>query len=582
MKAFIQLLRYMRPYILFAILGPFLMFVEVAMDLLQPTLMQKMIDDGIANANQRYVIQLGLFMLLSAIIGLIGGMGSSIYAAKAAVHFATDIRDDLFKKVNGISNEVADSYGIGKLITIVSNDVTSVQHAIMMTLRVFVRGPLLFIGSVLIVWFTARPLFPIVLVVIPLLIVSIYYFSVRIGKLFLQVQQAIDRMNTKLQEMFAAIRVVKAFNREEYEKSQFRKLNQTWMERNMRAEQFMIALMPIMMFIINIAIVAGLWLGVIKVNEGTVQIGVILAFINYLTIMLNGILTSSHVLMVIARAFPSAERMLELLKTRSDLTGNSDVTTEKPIRGDVEFQNVSFRYDSNGKEVLKDISFSVKAGETVGIIGPTGSGKSTLVKLIARLYDPDRGTIFIDGIDMKDYPLKKLREAIGFVPQKATLFSGSIADNLRFGKEKATIADMEEAAQLAVAAEFIHRFDEKFDYELLQGATNVSGGQKQRLSIARALIRKPAILIFDDSTSAIDAYSEAKVLRAIKETFTESTVFIISSKISSVIDADQILVLKEGKLVASGSHDELLQRSRDYQTMYAAQLGKGVFAYEKR
>lgn len=581
MKAMIKLLRYMRPYVIFAFLGPFFMCVEVAMDLVQPTIMQKMIDNGIANGDNGYVITLGVFMLISAIIGLIGGMGSSVYAAKAAVHFSTDIRHDLFKKTNDLSSEEADRFSIGKLITMATSDVVALQHAVMMTLRVFVRGPLLFIGSVVIVWFTARPLFPILVIAIPILVVCLYFFSVRIGKLYLQVQRAIDRVNTKMQEMLAGIRVVKAFNRQSYEINQFKHMNDSLMKRNLSAERFMVSLMPIMMFVINIAIVASLWLGVVKVNEGTVQIGVILAFINYLNIMMNGLISSSHVLMVIARSFPSAERILQLLESPLHIVEHENPIKKDTIRGDIEFKNVSFRYYKQSNDVLKNISFHAKAGETIGIIGATGSGKSTLVKLIARLYDPDQGDILIDGVNIKQLSLEQLRNAIGFVPQKATLFSGTIANNLRFGKEEATVDEMKKAANSAAASEFIDRFEGKYDHELLQGATNLSGGQKQRLSIARALIRRPSILIFDDSTSAIDAYSEKAVQQAIKDEFKNTTVIIISAKISSIINADQILVMKDGEIVASGTHDELLQTSETYQSMVDAQRGREVLAYEQ-
>ncbi|MFJ9501901.1 ABC transporter ATP-binding protein [Brevibacillus centrosporus] len=576
MNAMRKLLRYLKPYALFAIVGPFLMCIEVAMDLLQPTIMQEMIDIGIANQDNGYVIKLGVFMLISAIIGLIGGAGSSIYAAKAAVNFATDIRRDVFKKTEQFSNQNTDTFGTGKLITILTNDIATLQQAVIMTLRVFVRGPLLFIGSVVIVWLTARELFPVLLAAIPILIALIYFFTVRSGQLFSHVQKAMDQVNTKLQEMLAGIRVIKAFDRHDYEQSHFQTANDWLMKRNMTAEKLIVTLMPLMMFIVNIGIVAGLWMGVIKVSEGTLQIGVILAFINYLNIMLNGLVSSSNVLMQIARSFSSAERIVQVFDTEIDITEREQPIAGPELRGEVEFRNVDFSYSKNGEYVLKDISFQAKAGQKIGIIGSTGCGKSTLVKLIPRLYDPDAGHVLIDGIDVKDLPLEKLRTAIGFVPQKATLFSGSIEDNLRFGKEEATTDDMEHAAQAAAASEFIDRFDGRFGHQLLQGATNVSGGQKQRLSMARAFIREPKILILDDSTSAIDALSEAAVQQALREAYTDSTVFIISSKISSIIDADQILVMEDGRLEASGKHETLLATSKVYRGIYTSQSGREV------
>ena len=571
-----KLLRFMKPYTAFAILGPFLMCIEVAMDLLQPTFMQKMIDVGIANQDNSYVIKLGLITLLSALIGLIGGAGSSVYAAKAAVHFSTDIRRTVFKKTERFSNQNIDKFGTGKLITILTNDISTLQQAVIMTLRIFVRGPLLFVGSVVIVWFTARELFPILLVSIPILIAFIYFFSVKSGKLFTKVQQAMDQVNTKLQEMLAGIRVIKAFDRHEYEKGHFKTVNDLLTKRNMTAEQLILTLMPIMMFVVNMGIVAGLWFGVIKINEGTLQVGVILAFINYLNIMMNGLMSSSHVLMQIARSFPSAERIVRVLETNIDITEGTDLINHHEIQGEIEFRDVYFSYSKNGEYVLKNISFTAKAGDTIGIIGSTGSGKSTLVKLIPRLYDPDVGEILIDGINAKDLSLEPLRSAIGFVPQKAMLFSGTIEENFRFGKEDATEEEMDIAAQSAAASEFVDRLEGKYEYQLMQGATNLSGGQKQRLSMARAFIRKPKILVLDDSTSAIDALSEFSVQQALARDFSEGTVFIIASKISSIIDADQILVMKDGMIEASGPHKKLLMESDVYRDIYHSQIGEEV------
>jgi ATP-binding cassette, subfamily B, multidrug efflux pump len=576
MNAMKKLLHYMKPYTLFAIIGPLLMCVEVLMDLLQPTIMQKMIDTGIANQDNGYVIKLGIWMILSAIVGLIGGTGSSIYAAKAAVHFATDIRKDVFKRTVQFSNQNIDSFGTGKLITIVTNDIATLQQAVIMTLRVFVRGPLMFIGSVIIVWYTARELFPVLLVAIPILFACIYYFSVKAGKLFLNVQQAIDQVNTKLQEMLAGIRVIKAFDRHDYEMKHFKKVNNLLTKRNMSAEQVILSLMPIMMFLVNIGIVVGLWMGVIKVNEGTLQVGVILAFINYLNIMMNGLMSSSHVLMQISRSFSSADRINQVLNTEIDITEPENSIIRQEITGDLEFKQVNFSYSKNGEYVLKDISFHAKAGQTIGIIGSTGSGKSTLAKLIPRLYDPDSGTISIDGVNIKDIPLEKLRNHIGFVPQKATLFTGTIEENLRFGKEEATIEDMVQASHSAAASEFIDRFDDRFSHSLMQGATNLSGGQRQRLSMARAFIREPYILILDDSTSAIDALSELAVQEALRKVHAHTTVFIISLKISSIMDADQILVMEDGKIEASGTHSELLTKSKVYRDIYTSQTGREV------
>ena len=580
MKSFRKLLPYIKPYMFFAILAPIFMCVEVAMDLLSPTIMQHIIDDGIANDDTAYVVKLGILMLVTAVIGLIGGVGCTIYSTRAAVNFAADIRKDVFKMTERFSSKNMDNIGVGKLITIVTNDITAVQQALMMTLRVFVRGPLLFIGAVSIVWFTARELFPVLFAVIPILMVLIYFFSYKTGKLFASVQKAMDRVNTKLQETFAGIRVIKAFNRQNYEIKSFKRVNEELTKRNMSAEQVILTLMPVMLFIVNIGVVIGMWLGAIKVNEGTLQVGVILAFINYLTIIMNGLVSSSHVLMQIMRSFTSANRIQQVLETKIDITEPVKPIPNRDINGEIEFKSVYFSYSKNGEYVLKDISIHVRSGETIGIIGPTGSGKSTLIKLLPRLYDPDLGEVLIDGINIKEYPIDKLRGLIGFVPQKATLFAGSIKENILFGKEEATLEEMGKAANSAAASEFIEKLDGQFTHELMQGATNLSGGQKQRISMARAFIRQPKVLVLDDSTSAIDAISEVKVQHALGQYLLDTTVFIVSSKVSSIINADRILVMEDGMIVANGTHEELLETSRVYSGIYATQSGEGVLSYE--
>lgn len=580
MKSLRKLLPYLKPYILFVILGPLLMCIEVAMDLLQPTMMQHIIDDGISNQDNGYVTKLGFLMLGAAVIGLIGGLGCTVYSTKAAVHFASDVRRDVFWKTELFSSKNTDSFGTGKLITIVTNDITSVQNSLMMTLRIFVRGPLMFIGSVVIVWMTARELFPVLVVAVPLLMVAIIYFSSQAGKLFKRVQEAMDHVNTKLQETLSGIRVIKAFDRQEFEKESFKGFNDTLTKRNVAAEQTIMALMPILLFVINLGVVAGMWMGAIRVENGTMQVGVILAFINYLNIIMNGLMSSSHALMQITRSFPSAERIQQVLETEMDIKEPSKPATVQTRAGDVKFERVNYSYSKNGEYVIKDISFHAQGGQKIGIIGSTGSGKSTLVKLIPRLYDPDTGTISINGISLQDYPLKNLRDEIGYIPQRASLFSGSIEENLRYGKEDAGLVDMETAARSAAALDFVNGFEGAFSYKLAQGANNLSGGQKQRLSIARAFIRKPKILILDDSTSAVDALSEAKILQALKREYTDSTVFIVSSKISSIIDADQILVMDDGMIEARGTHEELLAKSRVYQDIYRTQSGREATLHE--
>ncbi|EEL67265.1 ABC transporter, permease/ATP-binding protein [Bacillus mycoides] len=557
----------------FAIIGPLFMVLEVAMDLIQPTIMQHIIDVGIANRDLNYVIKMGLLMIGAAAIGLVGGLGCMMYSTKAAVNFATDIRKDVFAKIETFSSKNRDSFGTGKLLTIVTNDITSIQSAMTMTLRVLVRGPLLFIGSIIIVFVTARDLFPILLVVVPVLLVAIVLIAGQSSGSFKRVQEALDKVNTKLQENLSGVRVIKAYVRQKYEIAQFEKVNTSLTEINIRAIQIISLMMPIIMLVVNSGIVATLWIGGEKVFNGTLQVGAILAFINYLNIILMSLMSISMVFIQIARAFPSADRVQQVLHTEVDITTEGDVYEPKQVGGNVEFKNVSYSYTKNNEYVLKDISFTVRKGEKIGIIGSTGSGKSTLAKLLPRLYDVDQGEICIDDVNVKAYDLQKLRASIGFVPQKALLFSGSIEENLRYGKEDATYDELELASSSACATEFINKLEDSYEYNLTQGATNLSGGQKQRISIARALVRKPSILVLDDSTSAVDAKSEAVIQEALRTRYSGTTTFLIASKISSIIDADKILVLNNGELVGNGTHEDLLATCEVYQEIYLSQGG---------
>lgn len=575
MQAIKQLGGFLGPYKFFTLIAPLLMVLEVTMDLLQPTIMQHMIDTGIANSDNPYVLKMFIWMLMSAVFGLVGGIGCSYYSSKAAIQFASDVRQSLFEKMMTYSAKERDAFTTGKLITILTSDVESVQRAFMMTLRIFVRGPLLFIGAVIIVFVTARELFSILLIIVPILIIAMYFFTKYSGVLYRRVQEAIDGVNTKLQENLAGIRVVKAFRRETQQIEQFSGLNDTLTKRFITAEQIVGVLVPFTMFVVNLAIVAALWLGAIKVEAGTLQVGVILAFINYLTIILNGLMTSSMVLMQIARAIPSGERIVDVLNKEVAVKEAENPLTS-PIQGAIDFHNVSYRYYETAEDVLKNITFSVKPGQTVGLIGKTGSGKSTLVKLLPRLFDPTGGEIHLDGKPLKDYAISTLRNHIGFTSQKALLFSGAIDHNIRLGKEDATSEELQQALDAACATEFVDRLDKGLAYELSQGATNLSGGQKQRLALTRALVRQPAILVLDDTTSALDSASEKHVQQAIGNQYKDTTTFIVASKIASIQQADLILVVEDGEIVGQGTHQQLLQNNKPYQAIYASQQKAGV------
>lgn len=579
MQAVLKLTKYLKPYMAFAIIAPIMMIIEVSMDLLQPTIMQHIIDDGIAENDTPYILKMFGLMIVSAVIGLIGGVGCSIYSSRAAVNFATDIRQDLYETITYFSSRNKDHFTLGKLITNITNDVEMVQRALNMLLKIFVRGPMMFIGAVVIVFFTARELFSVLLFVVPILAFAMYFFTQLSGKLFRKVQEALDQVNVRMQESLAGIRVIKAYNRKHQQIEQFTGVNEEVMKRNITADQIIGLLQPITMFVVNMGMIVALWTGAIKVEAGTLEVGVILAFINYLMIIMNGLMSSSNVLVQIARALPSAERIVEVLEEQTDIK-NVEHPITTPIRGEVTFNNVSFSYINSNESVLKNISFHVNAGETVGIIGMTGSGKSTLVKLLPRLFDIDYGEILIDGQPIQQMDLQTLREAIGFAPQKATLFSTTIEENIKYGKANATLEQLIDSLKQSCAAEFVEKLPDREQHQLTQGATNLSGGQKQRLAMARAFIRKPSILVLDDTTSAVDSISEKAIQDAIAEHFADSTKLIVTSKISSIRHANQILVLDDGQLVAQGTHDELLKTSDIYQQIVDTQVEKGGVLHE--
>lgn len=570
-----KLAKYIKPYLLFAIIAPVMMLIEVGMDLLQPTILQHIIDDGIAKDDTTYIVKMFGLMIATSMIGLIGGVGCSIYASRTAVNFSTDLRHDLYETITYFSNSSKDKFTLGKLITNLTSDIEMLQRALTMLLKIFVRGPMMFIGAIVIVFITARELFPILLVVVPILAFCMYYFTLLSGRLFHKVQKVVDEVNMKVQENLAGIRVIKAYNRKKHQIEQFTDVNDQLMKRSMTADQIIGVLAPLTMFVVNLGIVAALWMGAIKVDNNTLQVGVILAFINYLMLVMQGLMSSSMVLVQLARAIPSAGRIVEVLEEKTELP-NPTVPETKEIRGSVTFENVSFSYLKETESVLKNISFQAHAGETVGIIGVTGSGKSTFVKMIPRLFDADSGVIKIDGVPIENYKLEHLRQSIGFAPQKATLFSKTIADNLRYGKSDATAEQISQALQFANAKEFVDKLGAGTEYVLTQGATNLSGGQKQRLAMARAFIRKPSILILDDVTSAVDSISEKMIQQAIDTQFSDATKFIVSSKISSIRHADRIFVMDDGEIVAQGTHDELLQTSLLYKEMAKIQAEKGV------
>lgn len=571
-----RILKYLKPYKFLAIIGPLFMVLEVIMDLYQPKIMQNMIDVGIANSDFNYVLRSGILMVVISVIGLIGGVLCIKYSTTAAINASTDLRKDLYGKIQGFSGGNIDKFSSGKLITILTTDVSNVQMAIMMMLRTMVRSPLLFIGSIVMVFINSYKLSPVLLGVIPILVVALIIIGKKASMLFRKVQESLDGVNTTMQENLSGVRVVKAFVREEYEINKFDKVNEDLTKVNTAAVQSISILLPVIMLVVNLGIVAALWLGAINVNNGTIQVGQIIAFLNYLLQLLMALTMIAMIFIHIARSVPSVERIMKVLDTEPEIIDSENAKQVDNFNGDVEFQDVSFSYNDDGEMVLKHISFKANQGEKIGIIGSTGSGKSTLVKLIPRLYDVDEGKILIDGMDIRDLTISSLRSAIGMATQKPLLFSGTIESNIKYGKEDAALKEMRRAAESACAMEFLSTFEQGFQYELTQMATNLSGGQKQRLAITRALVRKPKILILDDSTSALDARSEGIIQEALEKEFNDTTTFIIALKISSIIDAERILVLDEGELVGQGIHSELLKNCNIYKEIYLSQGGKEV------
>lgn len=567
-----KLLAYLKPYWKLAVLGPLAMFVEVACDLMQPNLMSQIVDEGIKTGNLDFVIKTGLHMVLIAIIGIAGGIGCSFFAGIVSQSFGADLREDLYRRVENFSFKNIDEFTTGSLITRLTNDVVQLQTAVLVMMRMMVRTPLLLVGSfIMAVRINAR-LALILIVCLPILLILGYLLIKKAMPFFTKVQQALDKVNTILQENLAGIRVVKAFVRGEYEKQKFNKANDNLTRLNITASRMVGLTMPLMFLVMNMCIAAALWFGGMNVNIGTMQTGEVIAFINYLTQILFSLLRVGFMLIFFSRAKVSADRVIEILSTTPEIvSGSCDSPVEK---GKVEFKDVYFSYSEKQEPVLKDINFTALPGQTIAIIGTTGSGKTTLVNLIPRFYDVTSGSVLVDDIDVKERNLKVLRSAIGIVPQNPLLFSGTIIENIKWGKEDATEEEVIAAAKAAQAHDFIMSFPENYNTVLGQRGVNLSGGQKQRLTIARALLRKPAILILDDSTSAVDVTTEARIQKALKEWMKDKTCFIITSRISSAISADDILVMEEGQIIGRGTHSELIESCAIYQEIYHSQMDK--------
>lgn len=569
----IKLLRYLKgSAILYAILAPLFMLVEVSMDLMLPTMLSNIIDIGITNGDTTYVWMTGAKMIGFAVIGLIGGVGCSIFSTIAAVNLGQNLRDGLFATIQSLSFLELDHFKTSSLITRLTNDITQIQTMVMMGLRILVRAPLLCIGGILMAYRLSSDLSGICVITIPVILIFVAIVMSRSFPLFKSMQEKIDKVNNVMRENLLGVRVIKAFTIEHKQKDRFNEANDDLMNQSIRAQKLMIILNPVVMLLVNFSIVAVLWYGGFLVQAGVLETGKIMAFINYLTQIMMSLMMVIMISMNFSRAKASADRINEVLMTESSIQDSK--SPEVIDQYDIEFKDVSFKYHDHSEEVLTDLSFKIKQGDRVGIIGGTGAGKSSLVQLIPRLYDVSSGEVLIGGRNVKEVSLHELRDKIGVVLQESILFSGTIESNIKFGYHDATDEELDQAARDAQAMEFIQLKESGYQTEVEQRGKNLSGGQKQRVSIARTLIRKPKILILDDSSSALDMATERQLQEAIKEQMTGSTVIMIAQRISAVMDANQIIVLDQGHISGIGTHEELLKTNEIYRSIAISQLGE--------
>ena len=569
-----KVLRYLKPYWLFALLCPLAMILEVSMDLLQPTLMSDIVDNGIlgdaaADENLRYVLITGLKMLVFSLIGCFGGIASAAFGTAAAQKMGNDLRKDAFAKVMHMSFQQTDKFTTGSLVTRLTNDITAIQEFVAMSLRMFVRTGMQFIGGIAVI-LTLNVNFGIVLVIsLPVQLIAVAIIMKKASPLFSIVQSRLDKVNSVVQENVSGARVVKAFTREEYEINRFDNANTDLMTTNLKVQKLLATLNPILMIIMNASVIAIIMIGGFQVEAKAMQVGEVMAAVTYITQILMSVMMVGMMFQQVSRSAASMKRVNEVLSTNPVISdGNKSADSDNS--GTVEFRNVGFSYPgSSGKPVLSGIDLKVGKGQMIAILGSTGCGKTSLVNLVPRFY------VLVDGVNVKDYDVDTLRSKIGVVLQKSELFSGTVAENIRWGCETATDEEVKTAAKIAQAEEFIDGFNDGYDTMISEKGASLSGGQKQRMAIARAIIKKPEILIFDDSTSALDLSTEAKLHKALRENLSGVTVIMIAQRIASVMRADKIAVLENGSICAFGTHKELMESSSVYRDIYYSQMKQG-------
>lgn len=565
------MLRLLRPYSLQIGYVIILTLMAILLELFLPTLMADVVDVGIVNNDVPYILKVGGWMIVCAIAAVLLTVAMSYFASKVALGFGRDVRRKLFINVENLSLQSFDKLGPASLITRTTNDVKQVQDVLNMLLRIMTRAPLMLVGGIILAVSRDPGLSLVFLGALPILAIVIFFITRKAIPYFTALQKKTDRLNLLIREGLIGIRVVRAFNRVEFEKTRFNQANEDFRDTGIKVNKIMSLMFPFMMIIMNFTNIAIIWFGAIRIDQGQMQVGNLMAFLQYAGMILFSLIMLSMALVMIPRAQASVKRINEVLMLKPEVSDPEVEEQSSGLEGHVEFKNVTFRYAGAEKPALENISFHAKPGQTTAIIGSTGSGKSTLVKLIPRFYDIEDGQILVAGIDVRKMKQKTLREKIGYVPQKASLFRGSIADNMRFGKQDASEVEITQALSTAQATHFVNEKEDGIHSTVEQAGANLSGGQKQRLSIARALIRKPEVYLFDDSFSALDYKTDAELRRALKQETRNATIILVAQRVNTVVDADQIIVLNEGKIAGIGTHKQLLAENKIYQEIVSSQ-----------
>ena len=572
-----KLLRFAKPYKKQIILGPIFKLLEAILEILMPTIMVLIVDKGIKIRSIPYILEIGGLMLLTATIGVTFAFTCQYFASVASQGFGTILREKLFNKIGTLSYSEIDEFGTSSLINRVTNDINQLQLALAMFMRLAIRVPFLCLGGIIMAMLLDVKLSSIMYLSMPIIAFAIYMIMSRSLPIYKTVQRKLDKLALILRENLSGIRVIRAFSKMDYEKTRFKNANKDQTDTSIRVGRISALMNPATSIIMNFSVLFILWFGGIRVNNGFVTRGKIIAYINYTTLVLSALIIVANLIVLFTKAAVSAARVNEIFDTNPSIEYKDKLTVDKlsdKNRNLIKFENVSFAYKNSKKNSINNISFDIKKGETVGIIGGTGSGKTTLINLIPRLYDASEGKVFINGIDVTEYPKEELGNKIGLVPQKAALFSGSILENIKWGKEDASIEEIKKAAEISKAAEFIEKFPLKYETNVSQGGVNLSGGQKQRLTIARALVRKPEILIMDDSLSALDYATDASLRSDLRKNTEGMTVIMVSQRISTIKAADKIIVLDNGLVSGVGSHEELMKNSDVYREICNSQLSK--------